>query len=142
VAPLEERFRVAFLNGIGRADLVSVINSVDARDWLADEIASVIKEQTCAYWVAKLGDTSCVAPVVALNELADHGLGDRLKVVEYEGDAVAQPVGVPGFHYRQTDASWLGPVRGEHTDNVLRSVGYLEAPGVGLRRSQSAPSGS
>ena len=109
VAALEPKFWSALEGAVGHP----VSRSFDA-------LSTLFKQESAAHWAERLRGTCC-EPVLTLSEVADHpahvargsiaGRGERARVAHpFEGGADTASRRVPGL--------------GEHTDSVLREVGF------------------
>src|SRR5207248_3833136 len=66
---LEPKFFGAFLERVGRLDLMPLAGSLDQRERLRTELAAIFAQRTQAEWIADLADVdTCFAPVYSLDE--------------------------------------------------------------------------
>jgi crotonobetainyl-CoA:carnitine CoA-transferase CaiB-like acyl-CoA transferase len=148
VGCLEPRFWENLCRALGREDLIRFAfdpddfaraASPEAR-WARAELEAIIRSRTRDEWIAFfVAHDVCVAPVQAVAEaFTDPQVLHRGMVVEREhpragkvrqvGTAIKLS-GTPGTVRR------LAPYRGEHTDEVLRGLGYADAEIAALRRA-------
>ena len=127
---LEPKFWQAWCRGVGREDLIE--KQFDGRSSEASaEVERIFMERTRDEWQAFAGEVDCcLEPVLGLDEALDSELvRARDMVAELAQPGVEGPVrllGVPVKLDRTPGdpARLPGPVLGEHTDEVLRSLGY------------------
>jgi crotonobetainyl-CoA:carnitine CoA-transferase CaiB-like acyl-CoA transferase len=126
LAALEPKFWRTFCEAVDRPDIADKHMTDDPAELAAlrEEIAGVFAERTRDEWEAELGDVEAmVAPV---QTPAESLTGDRAAA----RDLVEREDGVPrvGFPARSTataeDGGGPTPGHGEHTDALLREVGY------------------
>ena len=125
LAALEPQFWEAFCEAVDREDLVEYHGTDDEaeRAALREELAGIFAERPREAW-GDLGPQTTVEPVQSIAEAVDdESFRDRVVVAD-EGGTDARPrLGFPAVCERpDTDES--SPDHGEHTDAVLRSVGY------------------
>jgi crotonobetainyl-CoA:carnitine CoA-transferase CaiB-like acyl-CoA transferase len=140
---LEPKFWQAWCRGVGREDLVERQFDAPGSDAHA-EVERIFLERTRGEWqeFASRHDC-CLEPVLGLDEaLASELVRAREMVVEIDQPGVAEPVrqlGVPVKLSRTPGApQGPGPVLGEHTDEVLRQVGYSDEEIAELKESGAA----
>ena len=126
---LEPKFWQAWCRGVGREDLIEKQFSGPGSDTHA-EVERIFLERTRDEWheFATHNDC-CLEPVLDLDEaLHSELVKAREMVVELDQPGAAQPVkqlGVPVKLSRTPGAvDKPGPALGEHTDEVLQSLGY------------------
>lgn len=137
-----------FCRAIGRPDLERF--ALKGAYWLepADEaaaqgkreVAAIMKTKTRDEWFAFLVDKDvCVGPVNRPDEaFADPQVRARDMIVEVD-DPRCGPVHQAGIAIKLSDTPGsirrLGPVRGEHTDEILEAIGCGAAERAELRRA-------
>jgi crotonobetainyl-CoA:carnitine CoA-transferase CaiB-like acyl-CoA transferase len=126
---LEPKFWQAWCRGVGREDLIEHQFEAPGSEAHA-EVERIFLERTRDEWreFATHNDC-CLEPVLDLDEALDSQLvRAREMVVELDQPGAAQPVrqlGVPVKLSRTPGAvEKPGPALGEHTDEVLASLGY------------------
>ena len=126
LAALEPKFWQTFCEAVDRPDIADTHMTDDPAELAAlrEEIAGIFAERTRDEWEAELGDVEAmVAPV---QTPAESLTGDRAAA----RDLVEREDGVPrvGFPAQSTATAEEGggptPGHGEHTDDLLREVGY------------------
>ena len=126
---LEPKFWREWCRGVGREDLVEKQFERPGSDAHA-EVERVFRERTRAEWQAFASEHDCcVEPVLDLDEALDSELvRAREMVVRLDQPGAASPVsllGVPVKLSRTPGApAGPGPALGEHTREVLESLGY------------------
>lgn len=131
VGSLEPKFWAGFCEAIGRAELVEpgLSPSPETQARVKAEISGEIAARSLAEWTAVFGELDvCVEPVLTVPEaLAQAQVSARGLVahVPRPGAAPQQQIASP-YRFSETAASYrhIGPVAGEHTDQVLAEVGY------------------
>lgn len=101
---------------------------IEHRDDLRAILATVFAQYSASYWIDLLGDAS--VPVEPINDVGDAVLDPHAKergaVVEIPG--MEEPALMPGIPFkmeRGTVEPWgAPPLLGEHTEEVLRSIGF------------------
>jgi alpha-methylacyl-CoA racemase len=122
---IEPKFYAELLRRLG-------LNDVDASrqyafdDWpaLRQRVAALLETQPRAHWCDKLeGSDACFAPVLTLAEAPQHPhLAARGTFVDVEGRTLPAPA--PRLSRSGARAPQAGPRPGEHTDEVLRELGF------------------
>jgi crotonobetainyl-CoA:carnitine CoA-transferase CaiB-like acyl-CoA transferase len=126
---LEPKFWQAWCRGVGREDLIEKQFERPGSETHA-EVERIFLERTRDEWHEFAGHNDCcLEPVLDLGEALDSELVKaREMVVELDQPGTAQPVkqlGVPVKLSRTPGAvDKPGPALGEHTDEVLGSLGY------------------
>jgi alpha-methylacyl-CoA racemase len=128
---LEPKFWQAWCRGVGREDLIEKQFERPGSDAHA-EVERIFLERTRDEWQEfATHNDCCLEPVLDLDEALDSELVKaRDMVVELDQPGVAEPVkqlGVPVKLSRTPGvADKPGPALGEHTDEVLQSLGYSD----------------
>jgi crotonobetainyl-CoA:carnitine CoA-transferase CaiB-like acyl-CoA transferase len=127
---LEPKFWQAFCRGVGREDLIERQFDRPASAAHA-EVQAIFRARTRAEWQAFASEHDCcLEPVLGLDEALDSDLvRAREMVVGLEQPGVERPVRLLGVPVKLSrtpgdPARAPGPALGEHTGEVLRSLGY------------------
>ncbi|HEX8120972.1 MAG TPA: CaiB/BaiF CoA-transferase family protein [Solirubrobacteraceae bacterium] len=138
---LEPKFWQAWCRGVGREDLIEQQFSAPGSPGHA-ETEKVFASRTRDEWKAFNDEHDCcLEPVLGLDEALDSELvREREMVVELDQPGVQEPVRLLGLPVKLSrtpgDAARLpGPVLGEHTDAVLRGLGYDDERIAALKES-------
>ncbi|MBS1880940.1 MAG: CoA transferase [Actinobacteria bacterium] len=125
---LEPKFWAAFCQGVGRPDLVEAQFERPGSDaWR--QVAEVFRARTRAEWLAFNEERDCcIEPILDLDEaLASELTRAREMVVEIEQPGIGRvrQIGNPiKLDRTPGDPTRPAPAFGEHTEEVLRGVGY------------------
>lgn len=138
LAALEPGFWTAFCEAIDCPDLVDKQFAEDSetREQVREAVADTFRERTRDEWEAALGDEDVmVAPVLTMSEAIEHPQLEARDLV-----ATTQPPRI-GFPARTCDGLGMTdgavPDLGEHTEEVLREVGYSTDGIEELRRADA-----
>ncbi|MBA4025063.1 MAG: carnitine dehydratase [Gordonia sp.] len=105
---------------------------------LRASIAQAFATQTQAYWSDYFErHEACVSPVLSIGGAAAHEqIADRASLVEVDG--IYQSAPAPRFSRTDGAIARLPPIPGEHTDEILQSVGLVAADLLAEKDPQSA----
>jgi alpha-methylacyl-CoA racemase len=123
LAALEPKFWQTFCEAVEREDLVSEHMNTDpaAIEALREELESIFGERTREEWVESLGDRDAtVDGVYTPEEAVEAAQFHKRGVIQREG---RPRVGLPAM-LDLPEGNESIPDHGEHTDDVLRAVGY------------------
>jgi alpha-methylacyl-CoA racemase len=140
---LEPKFWQAWCRGVGREDLVEKQFESPGSDAHA-EVERVFLERTRDEWQAFASEHDCcLEPVLGLDEALDSELvraRDMVVTVDQPGaDSPVRQLGVPVKLSRTPGApAGAGPALGEHTEEVLSSLGYSAEDVAALLESGEA----
>lgn len=142
---LEPKFWKSFCEGAGREDLIEKQFELAGSEGWA-EIAEVFKSKTRAEWAAFNDERDCcIEPVLELDEALESELVSARGMVTTidqpgvgEVKQLASPIVIDGARPNRDEPA---PGFGEHTDAVLRSLGY-DAETIAQLRESGAVAGS
>ena len=140
---LEPKFWQAWCRGVGREDLVEKQFEPPGSDAHA-EVERIFLERTRAEWRAFASEHDCcLEPVLGLDEALDSELvraREMVVSVDQPGaESVVRLLGVPVKLSRTPGApAGPGPALGEHTEEVLSSLGYSPEEVAALLESGEA----
>lgn len=122
---LEPQFYRAFCEAIDREDLVSAHSTTEMakRDALREELTEIFRSRTRQEWIETLsGIEASVEPVYTLTEALED---EQVEVRNLVWDEHRPRVGFPAQGTDvPTDQGATAPAQGEHTEDVLRELGY------------------
>ena len=128
VGPLEPHLWASLVKKLGRADLVDSQYDPESSEKTGMELKELFRTKTLEEWTAFLnGPNDCVAPVNYISELPDYDHFVQRKAIRKNKGGLFEPgiapllAGTPGEV--RTEAYEFG----EHTAEVLRSLGYDQA---------------
>lgn len=130
---LEEKFWIVFCEKAGREDLKKFHDSGwdKDRDRLEDELKKLFKTRSRDEWTELVaGEDACGSPVLGIdealeNEQARHR-GMFIEVPHPEKGKVTQVAFPIKFSDAKTETPKAAPRLGQHTQEILRSVGYTK----------------
>jgi alpha-methylacyl-CoA racemase len=139
---LEPKFWAAFCNGVGRPELVEVQFEPPGSDgWR--QVAEVFRSRSREEWRAFNDEHDCcIEPILDLDEaLGSELTRAREMVVEVDQPGIG-PVRQLGFPVKlgrtPGDPTRPAPAFGEHTEQVLRELGYGDEEVAALLASRAA----
>ncbi|NLA10818.1 MAG: CoA transferase [Firmicutes bacterium] len=126
---LEPAFWQNFCRAVKRPEWVELQFNQDAQEELSEKVSALFLEKTQAEWTELFaGHDACCEPVLDLAAAADHPLAQEqdfwIEVARPGGPSQKQP-GFPLLFSRTSGKVQLPPpLLGEHTGEVLFSLGY------------------
>lgn len=137
LAALEPKFWAAFCEEVDREELVDAHGSDDPAELAAvrEELEDVFASRSRDAWIEQLSDETMVGPVCTPAEAVEHPQLEARGLVERPDDAPPR-VGFPAAGSNvPEDHDESVPDHGEHTDELLASVGYDEDELAELRET-------
>ncbi|NJD31376.1 MAG: CoA transferase [Gammaproteobacteria bacterium] len=144
---MTEKFWQALLGVLGREDLATDPLCADARarranrDQLTVVLDAEFERETTAHWLGRLQGLLPAAPVYDLPQALDNPYAHAIGMVRSlphparaDFRVLANPIKLDGERL----PSRLAPGLGQHTDELLREVGYSEAEVASLREKGAA----
>ncbi|WP_226005135.1 CaiB/BaiF CoA transferase family protein [Natrinema salinisoli] len=135
LAALEPKFWTAFCEEAGREDLVDLHGTEDSAELTAvrEELEALFATRSRDAWLGDLSDETMVGPVCTPAEAVDHPQLEARGLIERPDDAPPR-IGFParGSNVPESHDESV-PGHGEHTDELLASVGYDEDDRAALR---------
>jgi alpha-methylacyl-CoA racemase len=142
VGSIEPQFFQALCAGIGRPDLVGAqgwgMEPGDLWGPIKKEIAEIFASKTLEEWVAIFKDLdACVEPVLTIGEMVEHPQvkARNMVVAVRKPDGTTQRQINSAFKFSKTppEIRSTGPALGEHTEEILRWLGYEDREIASLR---------
>jgi crotonobetainyl-CoA:carnitine CoA-transferase CaiB-like acyl-CoA transferase len=133
---LEPKFWANFCEKVGREDLKSrQFDSGAERESLFEEVREIFKSRTRDAWVDLMRDADCCCePVLSISEAFEHAQTVAREMIYEPASAKSEQL---GFSYKMSDTPprsvTQAPALGEHTDELLREVGFDEEQVTRLR---------
>jgi alpha-methylacyl-CoA racemase len=130
VAALEPKFFAGLCRELSTPEFADLQHDQSSHPAMAEVFARAFLTDSRDAWFVRLQPHTCVAPVLRLAELAQatpEQAAGRLMRVTAAGQETVQPACVPGFGKRSTMNAPSGPLPGEHTEDILVSLGYGQA---------------
>ncbi|MCW2885180.1 MAG: L-carnitine dehydratase/bile acid-inducible protein [Streptosporangiaceae bacterium] len=126
VGAIEPQFYAEFLRLLGLEGVQGLPSQHDRAGWpeLRERFAAAFKAKTRDEWAAVfLPGDACVAPVLSLEEAAQHPYNTERGVFVEQGGH-AQPVPAPRFSRSTPQMGGAPALPGEHTQEVLTDLGF------------------
>ena len=145
VGSLEPKFWMRFCQALGCPELMiegHILADIEEQQAIKEEIRTIIATRTLEEWIEVFADAdACVEPVLTVAEMIDHPHTQARQMIVHvpkpEGGTQAQIAHPFKFSATQTTYKHIGAKLGEHTQDVLTSLGYndeqlanLQADGV------------
>jgi len=124
---LEPKFWANFCRKVDRDDLIArQFDSGERRSDLFNQVEEIFKTRTRDEWVELMRDAdSCCEPVLSMTEAFEHAQTRAREMVEEMDAAGARQL---GSSYKMSDTPprcmTTAPMLGEHTDVLLRELGF------------------
>ncbi|RZH69164.1 CaiB/BaiF CoA transferase family protein [Natrinema altunense] len=135
LAALEPKFWAAFCEEVGREELIDAHGTDEPAELAAvrEELAALFASRSRDAWLADLSEETTVGPVCTPAEALEHPQLEARGLIERPADAPPR-IGFParGSNVPDTHDESI-PKHGEHTDELLASVGYDESERAALR---------
>ncbi len=138
---LEPKFWANFCHTVGRDDLIPrQFDAGDARENLFEEVRRIFKSKSQAEWIELMRDADCCCePVLAMAEAFEHAQTVAREMILDVAHTSAGRIKQLGFAYKMSDTSprvsEQSPALGEHTDELLASIGVNADERERLRRA-------
>jgi alpha-methylacyl-CoA racemase len=142
IGSIEPQFYAELRRLAGLADDPDFDAQHDRRAWpaLKDKLTALFKSKTRAEWDALMEHTDvCYAPVLTMSEAVAHPHNAARGTFVEVGGAM-QPAPAPRYSGTAVTTPEPAPMPGDHTDDVLASLG-LEAAEIARLREQGAIAG-
>jgi len=127
VGAIETKFYALFIQGLNIAP-ASLPHQYDMGKWpeMTERFATVFKTKTRDQWAEIFdGKDACVAPVLNIDEAADHPHNKERKLI-IDVDGIPQPSPAPRLSRTPGIAEGQKGTRGGNTKEVLAEMGYSE----------------
>ncbi|WP_222920228.1 CaiB/BaiF CoA-transferase family protein [Natrinema sp. SYSU A 869] len=137
LAALEPKFWTAFCEEVGREELLDAHGTDDPAELAAvrEELEALFASRSRDAWLEDLSDETMVGPVCTPAETVEHPQLEARELIERPDDAPPR-VGFPAMGTNAPESRDESvPEHGEHTDELLASVGYDESERDALRES-------
>ncbi|QCW04622.1 CaiB/BaiF CoA-transferase family protein [Natrinema pallidum] len=135
LAALEPKFWTTFCEEVDREELIDAHGTDDPAELAAvrEKLEALFESRSRDAWLADLSEETMVGPVCTPAEALEHPQLEARGLIERPADAPPR-IGFParGSNVPQTHDESV-PEHGEHTDELLASVGYDDAERAALR---------
>ncbi len=128
VGAIEQRFYAQLLEGL-EVDPKTLPHQLDMAKWpeMIERFKEVFKTKTRDQWTAIFeGKDACVAPVLNLDEVADHPHNKERELI-IDIDGVPQPAPAPRLSRTPGTATAAKGPRGANTEEILSELGYSDS---------------
>lgn len=140
----KEKFWPALCSAIGKEEWISDVRFRDFaarlvnRSSLQEKLDEVLSQRTTQEWLERFAGAVPAAPVNDIGQVLDSALvrdENRLQELEIPGFGVARVV-APPVRCGEESPSQAAPALGEHTEALLKKLGYGEPQIEGLRKDR------
>lgn len=141
VTAMEPKYWEALCRALDREDLIGLHLEDESQACLKEELSAIFVERTLYEWMDLLGDEVCVSPVLTLDEVyhSEHTRSRGLfrEIRDQENGVSFLQADNPILFTDAPRASLKKrpPFKGEHTSELLLTLGYSEDDLCALRRS-------
>lgn len=126
LASLEEKFWRRLCTALDRERWRDAYHADESRrQVVGNELRELFRSQTQAYWVAKLEAADCCfSPVLTLDEALAHPQFAARRMIHGSGDGVPQFAFPLRFSEFTFDVHTHAPAHGEHSNEIVKELGY------------------
>src|SRR6185369_4920925 len=127
---LEPKFWANFCRKVGRDDLIArQFDAGELREKLFEEVRAIFKSRTRDEWIENMRDANCCCePVLSMSEAFEHAQTRAREMIREPASAKSAKGKELGFAYKMSDTPprsvTEAPALGEHTDELLREIGF------------------
>lgn len=135
IGSIEPQFYAELRRVAGLADDADFDAQHDRAKWdmLKDKLTALFKSKTRAEWDALMEHTDiCYAPVLTMSEAAMHP-HNVARGTFFDGAGGKQPAPAPRYSHTATDTPAPAPMPGDHSDEILETLGIDAAERAALR---------
>lgn len=135
IGSIEPQFYAELRRVAGLADDADFDAQHDRAKWgvLKDKLTALFRSKTRAEWDALMEHTDiCYAPVLTMSEAAGHP-HNVARGTFFDGAGGKQPAPAPRYSQTVTDTPAPAPMPGDHSDEILETLGIDAAERAALR---------
>ncbi|HEY8604236.1 CaiB/BaiF CoA-transferase family protein [Tsuneonella suprasediminis] len=137
IGSIEPQFYAELRRVAGLADDADFDAQHDRAKWgvLKDKLTALFRSKTRAEWDALMEHTDiCYAPVLTMSEAAGHP-HNVARGTFFDGAGGKQPAPAPRYSHTATDTPAPAPMPGDHSDEILETLGIDAAERAALREA-------